>query len=268
MGAKEVIICIVAGLGAGLGTGFAGMSAAAIISPLLIVFLNVPAYNAVAIALASDVLASGVSAAIYAKNKRIDLKNSWVLMVTVLITAIGGCIAAFYISKASNGLMSGVSIVASLFLGLRFLIKPITAPVSNIGNFSPAKRVVRSIICGVAIGFVCGFMGAGGGIMMLLLLTTVLGFELKSAVGTSVFIMTFTALVGAVSHFVIAGGLSQYWGQMLICIASTFVFAQVASAIANKANNKLLNRIVGGLLTVLSILMIVVEFCLKPIFMS
>ena len=41
--------------------------------------------------------------------------------------------------------------------------------------------------------------------MMLLLLTSVLGYELKTAVGTSVFIMTFTALTGAVSHFAIGG---------------------------------------------------------------
>ena len=41
--------------------------------------------------------------------------------------------------------------------------------------------------------------------MMLLILTSVLGYELKTAVGTSVFIMTFTALTGAVSHFAIGG---------------------------------------------------------------
>lgn len=41
--------------------------------------------------------------------------------------------------------------------------------------------------------------------MLLLVLTSVLGYELKTAVGTSVFIMTFTALTGAVSHFYIGG---------------------------------------------------------------
>ncbi|GFI66187.1 N-acetylhexosamine 1-kinase [Lachnospiraceae bacterium] len=62
------IICFLAGLGAGLGTGFAGMSAAAVISPMLITFLGLPAYEAVGIALASDVLASAVSAYTYGKN--------------------------------------------------------------------------------------------------------------------------------------------------------------------------------------------------------
>ena len=46
----KIIICILAGLGAGLGTGFAGMSAAAVIAPMLITFLDIPAYEAVGIA--------------------------------------------------------------------------------------------------------------------------------------------------------------------------------------------------------------------------
>ena len=66
----EFIVCFIAGIGAGLGTGFAGMSAAAVISPMLITFLDMPAYEAVGIALASDVLASAVSAYTYGKNKK------------------------------------------------------------------------------------------------------------------------------------------------------------------------------------------------------
>ena len=57
-------------MGAGLGTGFAGMSAAVVISPILITFLHIPAYEAVGISLASDVLASAVSAYTYGKNKK------------------------------------------------------------------------------------------------------------------------------------------------------------------------------------------------------
>ena len=54
----KVLICIIAGIGAGVGTGFAGMSAAAVISPMLLAFLDMDPYLAVWIALASDVLAS------------------------------------------------------------------------------------------------------------------------------------------------------------------------------------------------------------------
>ena len=77
----KIIICILAGLGAGLGTGFAGMSAAAVISPMLITFLHMDPYLAVGIALASDVLASAASAYTYGKNKNLDIKNGVIMMI-------------------------------------------------------------------------------------------------------------------------------------------------------------------------------------------
>ena len=81
----ELIVCIVAGLGAGLGTGLAGLSAAAVVSPMLITFLHMPAYQAIGIALASDVLASGVSAWTYKKNKNIDIRHGVIMLISVLI---------------------------------------------------------------------------------------------------------------------------------------------------------------------------------------
>ena len=94
----KFFICLIAGIGAGLGTGFAGMSAAAVISPMLITFLGLPAYEAVGIALASDVLASAISAYTYGKNKNLDIRNGLVMMVTVLIfTLVGWPQAAFRI---------------------------------------------------------------------------------------------------------------------------------------------------------------------------
>lgn len=89
-----LIIYIIAGLGAGIGTGLAGLSAAAVISPMLITFLGFEAYEAVGIALASDVLASAVSAYIYGKNKNLDVKNGIVMLVTVLIFTLVGSYAA------------------------------------------------------------------------------------------------------------------------------------------------------------------------------
>ena len=91
-----IIVCFIAGIGAGLGTGFAGMSAAAVISPMLITFLGMPAYEAVGIALASDVLASAVSAYTYGKNKNLDIKNGIVMLISVLVfTFVGSYDAVF-----------------------------------------------------------------------------------------------------------------------------------------------------------------------------
>ena len=81
----KILVCFIAGAGAGIGTGFAGMSAAAVIGPMLITFLGVPAYDAVGIGLISDVLASLVSAYTYKKSGNLDIKNSLPLLVSVLV---------------------------------------------------------------------------------------------------------------------------------------------------------------------------------------
>ena len=178
----ELIVCIVAGLGAGLGTGLAGLSAAAVVSPMLITFLHMPAYQAIGIALASDVLASGVSAWTYKKNKNIDIRHGVIMLISVLIFTL---IGSFVSSLVPNGTMGGFSKGMTLLVGLKFIIRPIMTTKEVQANKSEEQKIRQSILCGVLIGFICGFVGAGGGMMLLLVLTSVLGYELKTAVGTS-----------------------------------------------------------------------------------
>ena len=251
----KVITCFFAGLGAGLGTGFAGMSAAAVISPMLIVLLGIPAYEAVGIALASDVLASAVSAYTYGKNKNLDIKNGIVMMLTVLLCTMLGSYVA---SLIPNTTMGGFSVVMTFLLGIKFIVKPVMTTKEAMQSVSPQKRLIQSIVWGILIGFICGFIGAGGGMMMLLVLTIVLGYELKTAVGTSVFIMAFTAFTGAASHFTI-GGMPDLL-CLALCVLFTLLWARVAAKFANKASAATLNRATGVVLTVLGAVIFVVNF--------
>ena len=230
------------------------MSAAAVISPMLITFLGMNAYEAVGIAFASDVLASAVSAYTYGKNKNIDIRNGFVMMIAVLLfTFVGSWVASMVPNKA----MGGASTVMTLFLGIKFIVKPVVTTKESMGVVDTKKRIIQSILCGSAVGFICGFVGAGGGMLMLLLLTSVLGYELKTAVGTSVFIMTFTALTGAGSHFMI-GGMPDLWA-LVICVVSTLLWARVAAKFANKASPLVLNRATGIVLTVLGAAIFIVK---------
>lgn len=250
-----ILVCFFAGMGAGIGTGFAGMSAAAVISPMLITFLGMDPYQAVGIALASDVLASAVSAYTYGKNKNLDVANGIVMMVTVLLfTLLGSYIASLLPSTT----MGGFSMVMTLLLGVKFIVKPVMTTKEAMQGVSAQKRAVQSVVCGVIIGFICGFIGAGGGMMMLLILTSVLGYELKTAVGTSVFIMTFTAFTGAVSHFAI-GGMPDLW-CLVFCVGSTLLWARIAARFANKASPATLNRATGVVLVVLGVAIMGVNY--------
>lgn len=246
------LVCFFAGLGAGLGTGFAGMSAAAVISPMLITFLGMPAYEAVGIALASDVLASAVSAWTYYRSGNLDIKNGLVMMASVLCFTMAG---SWIASKVPNTTMGSFSTVMTLFLGLKFIIKPVMTTKESMDKVSGKKRVIQSVVCGALVGFICGFVGAGGGMMMLLVLTSVLGYELKTAVGTSVFIMTFTALTGALSHFAIGG--TPDLVILTLCVVFTLLWARVAARFANRAAPAVLNRVTGVVLTVLGAVILI-----------
>lgn len=252
----KILVCFAAGAGAGFGTGLAGMSAAAVITPVLVTFLGVNAYEAVGIALASDVLASAASAWTYKKNKHLDVKNGMVMLVSVLFFTLIGSYLASFIPQAAMG---GFSQFMTMFVGIKFIFRPVMSARKSNASRSKKKAAVQSVLCGAAVGLICGIVGAGGGMMMLLVLVAVLGYEIKTAVGTSVFIMTFTALTGAVSHFAIGGGISDY-SILFLCVISTLCAALMTAKFANKASEKTMNRMLGFGLLALGIIMITVNY--------
>lgn len=251
----KILVCFIAGAGAGIGTGFAGMSAAAIIGPMLTTFLGIPAYDAVGIGLISDVLASAISAYTYKKSGNLDVKGSLPLLISVLVvTTIGSFVASLLPDRAMNGTMQ----IALIIIGLRFLLKPVTTTKEQLNKTSPKNRFVKAIIGGILIGFICGFAGAGGGMMLLLVLSSFLGYPMHMAVGTSVFIMAFTALTGGISHFIIGGFPDTL--SLVLCVAFTLIWARIAAKIANKSNTKVLNRVVGVVMIATSIVILAVSY--------
>ena len=95
--------------------------------------------------------------------------------------------------------------------------------------------------------------------MLLLVLNILMGMEFKKAVGSSVCIMTFTALIGAISHFMLRG--VPDLKLLLLCMTFTLVGAWVASVIANRISSVLLKRITGGMMAVSGVAMIISKLC-------
>lgn len=253
-----MLIYIGAGLGAGVVTGLAGLSAAAVISPILISLLGFDAFEAIGISLASDVLASALSAITYAKNGNISIKSGLWLMIPAMFLTVAGCVVGY---SVGNGLLSLVSVAFPLILGFNFIRDKGQQPI-NIGHRADnLTRRILSIISGAVVGAICGFSGAGGGMMMLFLLTSLLGYELKNAVGTSVFIMTFLAMVGAISHFSMYGTIR--WIPLVSCALSALFGAWIAARYANRASSKTLHRVIGVCLMLLGAFLTVTKFVLR-----
>ncbi|MBQ9663831.1 MAG: TSUP family transporter [Oscillospiraceae bacterium] len=261
----ELFWYIIAALGAGIGTGLAGLSAATVMVPILIVLCpsfsgETGAYQATAIALASDILGSAVTTYTYAKHKNIDLKRGWIMLVCILTMCTVGSYVAFIVG---NVVLGSFTLFLTFFIGIRFLIKPDTSrknPASK-GEKLDVKGVVISLFFGLTIGFGTGFVGTGGGMMMLVVFTAFLGMELKTAVGTSTFIMTFTALIASVSHILIHPAiLLEKWDVMLLCIVVATAASLVSARFANRVSNRTVGLATGAVLTILGGAMLLLNF--------
>ena len=256
---------VVASIGAGVGTGLAGLSAATVMVPMLIVLCpsfagETGAYQATAVALASDILGSAVTTYTYAKNKNIDLKRGWLIMTCILIMCTVGSYVAFL---AGNKVLGGFTLFLTFCIGIRFLVKPDTSrenPVQK-GNKLGLKEVLLSLFFGIPIGFGTGFVGTGGGMMMLIVFSVFFGMELKTAVGTSTFIMTFTALIASTSHIMIHPAIVfEKWNVMLLCIVVATVSSLVSARFANRVSNRTIGLATGVVLTILGASMIVLNY--------
>lgn len=256
---------VIAALGAGIGTGLAGLSAATVMVPILIVLCpsfagEAGAYQATAIALASDILGSAVTTAVYWKHKNIDLKRGWIMFVCITSMCIAGSIVAF---RVGNVVLGNFSLFLTFCIGIRFLVKPDTQRknTASKGERLDWKGVAISLFFGLTIGFGTGFVGTGGGMMMLIVFTAFLGMDLKSAVGTSTFIMTFTALIASVSHIIIEPAiLTERWDALIICIAVATISSLVSAQFANRVKNRTVGLATGVVLTLLGAAMICLNY--------
>ena len=121
----------------------------------------------------------------------------------------------------------------TLLRGIKFIVKPVMTTKESMEAVSGKKRMIQSIICGIMVGFICGFIAAGGGMMMLLILISVLGYELKTAVEQ---------------------------GEFVFCGASTLLWARIAAKFANKASAITLNHATGVVLAVLGAAILIVNY--------
>ncbi len=261
----EWVFYIIASLGAGVGTGLAGLSAATVMVPILIVlcpsfFGDTGAYQATAIALASDILGSAVTAYTYARHKNIDLRRGWIMMACILGMCTVGSYAAY---RVGNVVLGSFTLFLTFCIGIRFLVRPDTSREDQAGKNGrlDIKGVLTSLFFGLTIGFGTGFVGTGGGMMMLVVFTVFLGMDLKTAVGTSTFIMTFTALIASVSHIMIQPAIiMEKWDVMLLCIVVATAASLVSARFANRVSSRTVGLVTGAVLLILGGSMLIVYF--------
>ncbi|RZN69073.1 MAG: sulfite exporter TauE/SafE family protein [Candidatus Methanolliviera hydrocarbonicum] len=255
-------VALAAGLGAGVVTGLVGASAAVVVVPVLVTFLGYDIYEAIGISLATDVAASLTATRIYAKNKNINIKHGVQMALFAAAGAQVGSLASLYIPQV------GLVVVVGFFnivVGINFLRTGISLQVERFGwwvdhsffspllSFFKKRRHLSSIFFGLIIGMICGVVGAGGGLMIMLILVFILDYPLHKGIGTSVLIMAITAFSGTLGHALYR---SMSLSTVLIgCVGGIFG-ARSTAAFANLSSEEKLSKVVGIVFILLGLVML------------
>lgn len=247
----EIIIILISGIGAGMVTGLVGASAVIIVVPLFVILLNYPAYLAIGIALSIDVFASFTAALIYYKHGKIKIKSNLILLAASLLLAV--MVGSYFSKDIPSGYLELMSGVGVIFAGISMMTKKKKQISTAKRHFFERHRNSYLILLGLLIGFIAGVFGAGGGLMILLALIVILDYKTHEAVGTSVFLMIFIALLGGATHYYNAPFSILFLG---IGAIGGIIGAIFASEIANSLDEKVLTRLVGIIVLIFGISLI------------
>jgi len=249
----EYLVFLVAGLVTGVVTGMVGASALVVFVPIVLLFFDYSLFSLIGLSLAVDTFVSLTSFWTYKKFGHVNIK----LGIYLSVIAVLGAIVGSYVSiLLPTKILSVVTGVFTCFTGFMIILRK-----SSLKNKKPFFGKSRdklkfglSFILAFFIGLVGGAVGAAGGVSLLLLFIFVMGFEIHLAIGTSVFVMFFIALSGAVSHFYYEPISFSY---LVFGAIGGIIGARYSSRIANLLSEKTLNKIVGAMLFVFGIIVIV-----------
>lgn len=107
---------------------------------------------------------------------------------------------------------------------------------SERGASCPPLRLPRDLLAGAAVGFVTGFFGVGGGFLIVPTLAIALAFTMRTAVGTSLIIITATSLLGLTAHLVAGRTLDPgvTTAMTVGCVAGAILGAHFAGRIPQR----------------------------------
>jgi len=191
-----------------------------------------------------------------------------------------------------TALLFGISSIATVFLTRKFFIPSIPKKIAQIGSFTitgslltmvlfailmllasvsmmqnkkqeeadhiPDKKISipKLLVYGIAIGFVTGLLGAGGGFLLIPVLVLVVRLPMKEAVGTSLLIIALNSLIGFTGDL---GHFNMDWKFLMAVTVIAIAGIFIGGALSKKVHGNKLKRAFGWFILVMGIYIIVKE---------
>ena len=187
------ILGLVLSAGIGLSLGLIGGGGSIITVPVLVYVLGVPPHRAIGMSLAVVGSTALVGALLHHRKGSVSWR-------TGTLFAASGIVSAFLGSKLTRLVSSPVLML--LFAGLMLVVATVMLARRSPGADSPAHaaNLPRAALAGLGVGFLTGFLGVGGGFLIVPALVVFGGLGMKAAIGTSLFVIAVNCAAGLVGH--------------------------------------------------------------------
>ncbi|UCH57381.1 MAG: sulfite exporter TauE/SafE family protein [Candidatus Bathyarchaeota archaeon] len=243
------------GLASGLVMSLVGASAVMVIVPGLNLVLGTVMHKAIGVSLLVDVLASLAVGYAYWRHGNVDLRQSlWIALGSIAGAQLGAgytVVIPSWLLAISYGLWM-VGAGATIWSKGLDRTKIADRFYKYVQFESHAKRVTAALVLGFLIGLNSGIFGAGGGVMIMLVLMFVLDYPIHSAIGTSTIIMAITA--GSATLGYLVRGNVDVFVSALVSIG-TILGGVSGAKFANLASEETLSKAVGGIFVLLGVVM-------------
>jgi hypothetical protein len=249
------IILVISGFGSGLYVGIASGTAGFILIPTLTIFLSYSIHKVIGTSLIVDFIIGAIAGLIFLKHGKVKIKPTILLVITGVLGAFIGSQFTSETPEAALNLLIGLFLLG---FGINFAINGIQKNIDffqktlHLNRFKE-KRTPLFILMGIIVGLASGYMGMGSSGTVTIILLFILGYDLHTAIGTSLLIMPFIAGSGAFGHYL---NNEVILSVALIVGISAAIGASTGSIFANKIDENKLGRIYGILITFLGIVII------------
>lgn len=254
------LLLIFIGIIAGIVTGITGASSVMVVVPLLSILLNFSIHQAIGTSLVVDVVAPLFISFTYFKKGHIKIKESlMVLLGTVLFAPIGSYFSDMIPERGLGSSFGGFMVILAIMIfrtGAKQKIgeenKSMLPPFLQ----NPIVKASACFILAGASGFMTGFMGAGGGTNLLLILILFCGFSLHNALGSSIFMMALTASAGVAGH--LYHGNVNIEDGIIVAVVATIAGTISAKKMSN-LDERILSYFMSGVYAILGIMMVLLN---------
>lgn len=176
----------------GVSLGLLGGGGSILAVPILVYVFGQPAHEAIAFSLVLVGATALLAALLHHREEQVDWRCA-------LLFAAAGAPASFFCAQLSSRVDGTLLLFFFSVLMLAAGIAMIRRRPEN--GAVPKKHWFLLLIVAIALGALTGFLGVGGGFMIVPALVLFVGLPTKRAIGTSLVVIAFNSGVGAAGHW-------------------------------------------------------------------